>query len=515
MLEIINITNSEPCNALFDILGQFHASKGNQPFKRILQIVLAQGCRTILVEPDFKDEQWKGEHSWIYRKTFKNYPDTTKRLHFFTSKLKTEDLISLESRQEEYLGFCVLRPLESAKTSTAIIRPVIDTNEPKKSFLLCQKEFVVPIEVNAKNTQMLRIKGTPFTQQDGEVGCCSHAAINIVDNLLIDSEYGPTRETKKNAPYLTIDIAKLVDSIPYSGKQKPTEGLTPAVIAEVLKRLGYTPLFYQYGKDQPPPPFPPEKIIYHYLESKIPIILGIPTYRGKHALTVVGHSFEPDLWWAVAETPYYNRKPSGINYHCSTTWVQNFIIQDDNFGPYLTIPKELLWYFEKDKLIIVVALPPGIFIQAEDAETIAYSLIASAAEIRKSQRSSLIVNDPSLFKWFDIFYDHSKKNDMVLRTWLIGSEIFKKSYVSPSTQSCYNSIELPEKIWLTEISIPELFSQKRLRLGEVLIDPTGSKNRAPFLTIHLPGFMATRNVETELLSFFDIPNDQPFEHIMR
>lgn len=87
--------------------------------------------------------------------------------------------------------------------------------------------------------------------------------------------------------------------------------------------------------------------------------------------------------------------------------------------------------------------------------------------------------------------------------------------MSPTVKDLYQGLKMPKKIWLTEVSIPELFCQTRLRLGEVIIDPTGAKFRTSFLAIHLPGFVITRNVDTEELGFSEVENDQPFRHVMR
>ena len=95
------------------------------------------------------------------------------------------------------------------------------------------------------------------------------------------------------------------------------------------------------------------------------------------------------------------------------------------------------------------------------------------------------------------------------------SEQFKKEYISPSVKAYYENLKMPEKIWFTEVSIPELFCQSRLRIGEVIIDPTGAKFRTSFLAIHLPGFVITRNVDTEEVALHTVHDDQPFQHVMR
>lgn len=505
MVDLLRIV--DPSSALFDLTKKFGS---DPPLKRIFQTVLSQDCKTILQENDHEDKEWTSEHRTFYKKLFKKYSDKTTRLHFFTSKLYKKDLTNLGKYQETYLGFCVLRPLESQRVVNAVIKPIEDKNYPKRWFLLCKQVFPVEINTDKGDPQHLEVDGFAFIQQDGQLGSCSHVALAMADRYLIKEEK-PERKNKPHEPFLVGDIVKSVSSVSEIQRLIPTGGLRPMQISEALKKMGYYPLVYEYGQDKERP-IPPERVIYHYLESKIPIIVGIPTASGKHALTVIGHSFEPDLWWALAEKPYYNSRPSGVDHHCSTTWLQNFIVHDDNFGPYLTIPKEFIWGVARHTLVIMVPLPPNVNITGEEAESLAYGLLLASATGVANEETNITQQDG---EYFNIFYEHLKNEDLVLRTWLLPSEQFKKQYVSPAVADYYKNLKMPKKIWLTEVSIPELFCQARLRLGEVIIDPTAAKTRTCFLAIHLPGYMISRDVDTDEQKLFEVVNDEPFKHIMR
>jgi hypothetical protein len=100
----------ESAARLFELTEKFGPDK---PLKRIFQTVLAQGCRTILIEYDYEDRDYRNEYNAFYAKLFKNYSDKTQRLHFFARDLKQTDLAKVSQFQPEYLGFCVLRPFQS------------------------------------------------------------------------------------------------------------------------------------------------------------------------------------------------------------------------------------------------------------------------------------------------------------------------------------------------------------------------------------------------------------------
>ena len=81
---------------------------------------------------------------------FKKYTNKTKRLHFFRTEVRNTDLNQISNFQNSYLGFCVLRPTRIQKVVNAIIKPIEDKNKPPKSFVLCQEDFPVEININNK-----------------------------------------------------------------------------------------------------------------------------------------------------------------------------------------------------------------------------------------------------------------------------------------------------------------------------------------------------------------------------
>jgi len=338
-------------------------------------------------------------------------------------------------------------------------------------------------------------------------------------------------EEEKEKPHYLQRIIKLLSLVPGEGRKTPTPGLRPVEISEALRGMKYTPLVYEYRKGMKAA-FPSERIIYHYLESRIPVQLIIPTATSRHVLTVIGHSFDPDVWWALAHEPYYYRKPSGGDYHCSTTWIQNFIVHDDNFGPYLTVPKEYLWpYEESGQLVVAVPLPLEVNMEGESAESYANYLLSEVNPIDTNILNALVQNKISeeTHKLYQIMWQHYLRNDLVLRTFLVDSDKFRNKYVPHHIESYYSQVKLPKNIWLTEISIPELFCQTRLRFGEIIIDPTAPSTPLPpskllppykpvppsYLAIHVPGYIKTRDVNTEITHDHYIHNDQAYTHAIR
>jgi len=95
------VVRVESAARLFELTEGFGRDK---PLKRIFQIVLCQGCKTILVEEEYSDPDYENEYDAFYRNVFKKYSDKTQRLHFFTCNLRESDIGHLSRIRSKYLG---------------------------------------------------------------------------------------------------------------------------------------------------------------------------------------------------------------------------------------------------------------------------------------------------------------------------------------------------------------------------------------------------------------------------
>lgn len=511
------ITIDSPASDLFELTRKY-GLEVDKPLKRIFQLVIAQGCKTVLVEQEYKDENWTSERKIFYSKLHKQYSLKTTRLHFFSSNLRMEDIGNLASFQKDYIGFCILRPSNLPKVSLAIIRPIEDQNYPRRSFMVCQEDFSVDISSFSKISQRLWVhRAFPFIQQDGQAGCCAHAALMMAGRFLVQRRNKGKPECQHEPYPLLENIVDSISSVAVEGRKTPTPGLLPVEISQAVAGMKCAPLVYEFRKGATMP-VPSDRIIYHYLESGIPVQLIIPTEEGRHALTVVGHSFNPDVWWVLAQE-YYSRRPSGGNYHSSTTWIENFIVHDDNFGPYLTVPKEFILAAENlYGVVIVVPLPMDVNMNGERAEMLANMFLLTEIDPQKLVQAKMESRiTTKTWDWFELFWRHYIRNDVVLRTWLLSSEDFKTNHAPEHLKPHYGLLRLPPKVWLSELSIPELFCHARFRLGEIIFDSTAVPwpRQRPFLSIHVPGLLIVRNTETEELQYIDIRDDFPYLHVMR
>src|SRR6478736_9201463 len=66
---------------------RYTAGTVNGPLLRIIEIAMAHGVKSILVETRYIDADWRSEHAKFYSTTYARYPSVAHRAHFFTEQL--------------------------------------------------------------------------------------------------------------------------------------------------------------------------------------------------------------------------------------------------------------------------------------------------------------------------------------------------------------------------------------------------------------------------------------------
>jgi hypothetical protein len=435
-------------------------------------------------------------------------------LHFFSKILSKNQLFKKSSKelQKYYIGFCTLRPFKKQRVLEAYVPPLREhKSSEKKSFPLSLMTKNVQIKLTTKKNLNLTVKKAfPFMQQDGNYDCCAHVGLRTI-NLYLANKWCATLLSLENI----VDIA---NSIPLAKRDAPTEGLSIDQIVTVLKKMGMDVLVYAFDQEHKEEKFPPERVVYHYIESGLPVLLGIPTRRSGHALVATGHTFDPDEWWPEAGVSYYQQRHSGGPYHCSTTWVCEFLVNDDNFGPYMTVSKDYLSVMSNvSKLVVVVPIPKGVNFKGEDAEVYSHALLRD--DYFREALKRFPANSSSA-KWAKIFWKEYDSQNVVLRTFLTESKKIIQSYKADDYPKDFmklvKSIRMPDLVWITELSLPHLFSQHRKLLGRIIIDSTTTPlfGEPAYMIIRLPGQLIVRDKNDNHKRYL-WENDYPRTHEFR
>ncbi|HTG80320.1 MAG TPA: hypothetical protein VL949_00125, partial [Geobacteraceae bacterium] len=194
--------------------------------------------------------------------------------------------------------------------------------------------------------------------------------------------------------------------------------------------------------------------------------------EAKHIIPIYGHTFNKDTWAPNADISYFHIG-EGVGYVPSESWTSSFLGHDDNFGPNFCIPR---LYIENDKVDYVVEIfRPGILYGGMQAEAIAlnilYSLLPSLAGTEN--------------KWIARLVDWTAKQQVVFRAQgmttteyvahLCGLRDWEGTREDPRICKLLGQ-EMPEFIWVIEISTPQLFPANERKLGEIVLDATKKLN---------------------------------------
>lgn len=466
----------------------------NPPKSRKLSL-----CRSVLVEDSYFDQDFIDSVSSFYSKSFRKIDRLCTRLHFFSSKIVSSDVIGfeiLESLQDYYLGFSVIRPLETKEVGRSAIKP--RREEPGTEFYTCS--IHIPVNIAGK---VLHIEAAPYMEQDSRVQTCSSVAIWISTTVMAYCLDYPKYTTSQIMDYATRNIV--------GARAGPTQGLTYEQIMQALKIMDYKPVIFDETD-----PFEALHQIYCYVESEIPPILLLELHDGNyHAITALGHSHKRPLASAI-HISILRLGRTILKYYRSSEWVPCFYVHDDQRGIYRElrfleanatsirqrittsqrnagIPTKIIadlkkWHcpvsIKTDSTLpnipketianlwgVIVPLPKSVTLTHVEAETKAVDIIRRCAT-----RSRLKL-----------------PNNLVLRAYLTPSNRYKsklgkRTDMSDFIRGFYQGKPMPKYLWVFEMSTATLMNVAKLdniRIkGELILDATSNPWPTDFVAFH-------------------------------
>ena len=359
--------------------------------------------------------------------------------------------------------------------------------------------------------RVFEIKGVIFAQQNGLSKCCAHVALYSILSMHNERNLEPCF-TKMNA-------------IIEKDTSTAAKGLMLADIKKILNAYGVQYTVYHRKK------YPFHRIVYSGIESgggsllafeiskcsKIKRIVRNIPFIGKlflkktlgHIIPCWGHVFEKDIWTPMASRHYF--KSSNLQktkYYASDNWTSHFIAHDDNFGCNLLIPRDFL-HPEQIFYCIVIhnnAFGKSMAIEAEvhaltAFEDIFFSLkYHIASEIIAADGDCETTNYVDFNSgWLERIRKNIVDNNLILRTFSTTKQKYfehlqmERDWLG-NCEACetlndlYPRIDC-EHIWITEISIAQLFSSNERKLCDIIGDPRKIKMKPEeyALLVRMPG----------------------------
>ncbi len=445
-IQLVRIDDASDWEHVKTLTGDFLLLQDLKGLKQLLDGFV----RSVYIEHDYVDADYRDTYSHFYSKKFARYPDRTIRLVFFSDAIAAEDWSEPAKFSNAFIGYSIIKPTRVVSLGRTVIDPRRANVPP--CFVIVTK-FVANL-LGAE----LEVEGFPYMGQDTDVTVCAHSALwSCLRHF--SQRYS---EYPKIHPY---EITQLTTDFS-GGRLIPSRGLTMEQITEILSRYGFHPRYYNGAAFSCRSDF--RRLLYTYIESGIPIIVGLvlPNEVG-HAVAGVGHSSD----FKVTLSP-------GIRW--SYEYFNGLIVNDDNLPPYRFVPANS-WIdtnagtkYTLDNVDgFVVPLYEKIYLAAEDALSIVEAIVSDG------QIGLSALQPPGL-----------PPDDFVIRLFLTSSRSWKRNRRSSQMPNdlglLYSAMPMPKFIWVAELSTRTLYPDGRV-LGEIVIDATASfLDSFAFLSIHYP-----------------------------
>jgi len=328
------------------------------------------------------------------------------------------------------------------------------------------------------------IGGSFFCQQDGITGVCVHAALR----MLLNNHPGDHAEF-----YTTADINDVL------GISGPVTGLHREQIEAVIEATGFRTIMADFVTF---PDWDYSQYLYGIVDSGCPAILSFSTKPEQHGhvVAVLGHTLNSDTWLPEARLAY---DVEGPEYHSAADFVTHFLIHDNNFGPYLCMPRHAIKRFTLPSYemrfrprYVVGMVPRPIAVGPREAELRALRFFILAITQLASKHASARQNT-----WLKRLVNSSSP---VLRTLCVQRDAYRQHLLSgrdfqkkPYDPAIVEELiaKLPPMMWLTEISLPDLYCVNKSkvvdvlsRCGRTIHDGAGTDLWAGLALVRLPGY---------------------------
>ncbi|HYN45249.1 MAG TPA: hypothetical protein VES64_01005 [Allosphingosinicella sp.] len=347
------------------------------------------------------------------------------------------------------------------------------------NFIYTDEEFVC--EVRGRRFD---VTGLYYCQQNGRTHVCAHASLRMALTSEQNAKVTPAYVNillGVAPPCEGLGLGQLVQVIEDQGKYAQVvtcQKLEGKDYVEVLARETYI------------------SVLASIVESGDKALLIFSTAEDDngagasagpdHVVFVYGHTRHSDEWHPQAIAAYAG--PADAPYYPASSWIDHFLIHDDNFGPYYTLSSSALEFKKEVTAHQIIAIRDiRIGTASQFAEANAASQLANLLPTLAPQASG---------RWFD--YLTAKQRKFMLRTILME----KRTYLEHLEAACGHDgtrmdpaeisllDALLDRFWMVEFSLPPLFTGNHSKLGEVIVSVdkvAESSGDANILALRLPG----------------------------
>lgn len=470
---------------------------GLSSLRRIMSQVRQNGGRTMVVEEVLQARDIAEENADIATRYGQEPRSITHRISFFSEPFAALDDLRQMS-DNEFIGYAILKrdAVPNLHNCVRVHESVVRMSRHANNIARGTQRWDCEVAGHR-----FRVSGYLYAQQNNATNVCAHVAVRSAA-----ARFHPQGDMS----YREMNQLVGIDHINRKAGGADGSGLGAEEMVAILKAAGANCFVRDYTIPvQPDQQIPFQKYIYGSIESGFPAILGfgLASRQVYHVVPIFGHTFNEDTWVHKADTSYFRVGP-GMKYIPSESWVSMYLAHDDNWGSNFCIPRRYLHVRPFcDKLS-----PQDKACQME-SECVVYVISTVPKEVQLSPIRAEVIGAEYLFailnqppeaasEWRARLDHYVKLQQLVVRPILIRGADYShhltklhdwdgNPIASSPTEGLRTFFE-NERLWMIELSVPELFSANRRKVGEVLLRaqmrPTTTRDFSNFVLARIPGY---------------------------
>jgi hypothetical protein len=324
-----------------------------------------------------------------------------------------------------------------------------------------------------------RFRGSYFCQQNGISSICAHSAVRTLVRTL------------KNQHVATCELNSFWHYNP------DTRTISTRKVEQALIKYGFRPVPYDLNEiTQTVSDYAPDNIwalLTLLADSGSPSLLTLSEGDpADHVVPILGHTFNSDEWHPIGTILHKAGEETSASSHL---WIDHLVMHDDMLGPYFCLSRAgLIAGRNKKQLtpqLVIAMLPDQVEVSPVQAEEFARQIMPRLLGMLENRL-------PGEGEWWDHLLGQRERR--VFRTTLIGRDEYltslgyhrkrKQCQLSDADRITARKLagSLPERMWMCEVSVPNLFLANRSKLGELLIDAKEFPDDKNLLIHSLLGF---------------------------
>lgn len=422
------------------------------------------------------------------------------RLSFFASRMADAADISAQSNAD-FLGYLIVKKnfIDDESPRANVYEAVLRMPALLNNYMHAHSVFDTRC-----GDSLFRVSGAFYAQQNGVTNVCLTASLRMVLNTL------PQFQGKRLSNEQLNQVMGISPKNAHSGADADC-------IYRALDHFGVPWVSQDYFIE------PNEdywKFLHAILDSGCPgfLVFGCRDFRSQataHVVPVIGHTLNTDTWFSQAQFAY--NEVLELQWHDTSQWAPELIIQDDNFGMYYCLESSAMRKITLPKHDPLMRAKLCIGLLPTDAKVTP----RKAQEFTALTIAWLAKNYTSRNVWVRRLFDAFRRqqadrgNRPVLRTFMVS----KGKYLEHLGQACDREgrrlakrvvaqlkRKLPDFVWITEVTLVDLFAANKRKVGELLHATSQAKddNLLDCLVIRFPDSVMIRSLEEDEATVLNI-----------